>query len=151
VKELKNLLTDPARRKSIVKECAELIDSEVHGKSGLSGMAVRAAYAVVKAFKPSMVENTVDALLDDFTVELQPVYVRFQEEGGQGTLEGYFRAPRSEEVAEKLLIITDRRADSSKHKTIAKTYFKLRPKAKEHVGQAAPGIGKILDRYVGAI
>jgi hypothetical protein len=150
VKELKNLLTDPARRQSIVKECAQLIDSEVHGKSGLSGMAVRAAYAVVKAFKPSMVENTVDALLDDFTVELQPIYAQYQE-GSQGTLEGYFGAPRAADVAEKLLIITDRRAESTKHKTIAKTYFKLRPKAKEHVGQAAPGIGKILDRYVGAI
>ena len=151
MKELKNLVTDPARREAIVKECIELIDSEVHSKSGLSGIAVRAAYAVVKAFKPHMVEGTVDALLDDFTVELQPIFARYQEEGSAGTLETYFHGSRSAEVAEKLLIITDRRADSTKHKTIAKTYFKLRPRAKDHVGQAAPGIGKILDKHLGAI
>ncbi len=151
MKELKNLVTDPARREGIVKDCVELINSEVHGKSGLSGMAVRAAYAVVKAFKPRMVESTVDALLDEFTVELQPIYAHYQEEGSPGTLEGYFAAPRSADVAEKLLVITDRRAEKTSHKTIAKTYFKLRPKAKEHVGQSAPGIGKILDKYVGAI
>lgn len=151
MKELKNLIADSARREAIVKDCAQLIDTEVQSKSGLGGLAVRAAYAVVKAFKPRMVEDSVDALLGEFTVELQPLYARFQDEGSQGTLEAYFGKPRAGEVAEKLLGITDRRAERSSHKTIAKTYFKLRPKGKEHVEQAAPGIGRILDKHLAAI
>ena len=151
MKELKNLITDPAKRQPIVGDCVHLIDSEVRSKSGLSGIAVRAAYALVKAFKPGMVESTVDALLDEFVAELQPVYARYQEEGSPGTLESYFGPPRSEEVAEKLLIITDRRAERTKHKTIAKSYFKLRPKGKEHVAQAASGIGRVLDKHVAAL
>jgi hypothetical protein len=151
VKELKNLTSDPSRRETIIKDCVELIDSEVRSKTGLGGVAVRAAYAVVKAFKPRMVEDSVDGLLDEFTAELQPVYARYQEEGSPGSLESYFGPPRAEEVADRLLVITDRRAEKTRHKTVAKAYYKLRPKGREHVAMAAPGIGRVLDKHVPAL
>jgi len=150
VKELKTLIADPTRRQAVVKDCAELIDSEVKSKGGLSGITVKAAFAVVKAFKPRMVEDAVEGMLDEFTDGLQPLYAKYQEEGSQGTFEAYLGA-HATQVADALLVITDRKAEKTKHQTLAKAYHKLRPKGKVHVEQAAPGVGRVLDKHLASI
>jgi hypothetical protein len=147
VKDIRELVQDETRRPVLIADCVQLIDAEVRSKSGLGGIAVRAAYALVKTFKPKMMENTVDALLDDFAEVLQTHYQRYQEEGSTGALEGYFAA-RADDIAEGLLTVTDGRARRSSAKTIVKAYEKLRPKAKVHVGQAAPALGALLARHV---
>jgi hypothetical protein len=150
VKELKNLANDPVKRKPVIADCVDLINAEVKSKGGLSGMAVKAAFAVVKALKPHILEESVENLLDEFVEAMQPLYSTFQEEGSVGTLEAYL--PRhAESMADALLAITDRRAERAKNKTLANAYFKLRPKGKIHVGQAAPGIGRVLDKHVGSL
>lgn len=150
MKELKTLTADPQKRPALIADCVELVETEVKSKGGLGGMAVKAAFAVVKAVKPRILEESVDGLLDDFAVQLQPLYEKYQQEGSLGTLEAYF-GPRSGDVAERLLSITDARAERAKNKTLAKAYQKLRPKGKVHVEQAAPGVGRVLDKHVGAL
>ena len=39
-------------RPKVVADCGKLIEEEVDSKGGLSGFAVKAAFAVVKAVKP---------------------------------------------------------------------------------------------------
>jgi hypothetical protein len=147
VKELKNLASDPVKRKPVIADCVSLINAEVKSKGGLGGLAVKAAFAVVKAIKPHILEESVDNLLDEFVEALQPLYATYQEEGNVGTLEAYL--PRhGEAMADALLAITDRRAERAKNKTLANAYFKLRPKGKVHVEQAAPGIGRVLDKHI---
>jgi hypothetical protein len=147
VKDLKNLIAESPKRDVVVADCVALINSEVKSKSGLSGVAVKAAFAVVKALKPRILEESVESLLDEFVDQLQPYYARYQEEGSPGTLESYLGA-RAESLADSLLSITDKRAGRSKNKTMVKAYEKLRPKGKVHVAQAAPGIGRVLDKNV---
>lgn len=143
MKNLSTLLEKPEKRKTIVQECCALIDEEVKTK----GLIVKGVYKMVKAIKPGTIPNAVDGLLDDFVIEMQTFYARYQDEGSAGTLSAYFGA-RASEIAEALLTVTDRRADASSHKTMVKGYRKLRPKGKEHVTIAMPKVGALLDRHV---
>lgn len=147
MKDLNNLTTQPETRAQLISDCVDLINAEVKSKKGFSGAAVKAAFAIVKAIKPRILEDSVDSLLDEFTEALQPFYARYQEEGASGTLERYLEG-RAPDVAEGLLSITDRRADRAKNKTMVKAYRKLRPKGKIHVEQATPGIGRVLDKHI---
>ena len=150
MKDLKTLIDTPEKRTAIVKECAQLIDGEVRKKTGFSGMAVKTTYKIFKTLKPGVVEDSVEVLLDEFVDALNGFYQSYQEAGGAGTL-GAYLAGRADDVAEKLLAITDVRAQRTSMKTVANLYNKLRPKAKVHVVQAVPAVGQLLDRHVGSL
>ena len=150
MKQLKDLVTEEASRQQVIQDCVALIDAEVKSKSGLGGVAVKAAYAVVKAIHPKIIIESVNSLLDDFIGQLQQFYGRYQEEGASGSLESYLQR-RPGEVAEALLSITDQRARRATNKTLVKAYNKLRPKGKVHVEAAVPGIGRVLDKHVGKL
>ena len=107
MKQLKSIVEDEGKRAVMINDCVALINSEVKSKSGFSGMAVKAAFALVKAIKPRILEESVDGLIDDFVEVLQPFYESFQNEGSTGTLETYLDQ-HGERVAESLLGITDR-------------------------------------------
>ena len=55
-----------ANRAKTVDDLVGVIDAEVKDQSGLSGAAVKAAYAAAQKFKPNVVTNATDAMLDDF-------------------------------------------------------------------------------------
>jgi hypothetical protein len=146
VKQLKSIIEGENQRPEVIDDCVQLINAEVKSKRGFSGAAVKAAFAVVKALKPRILEESVDGLLDDFVEVLQPYYEGFQQDGS-GRLETYLDR-RADQVAESLLGITDRRAERASNKTLVKAYKKLRPKGKVHVEQAVPGIGRVLDKHI---
>ena len=141
---LQTILEDPARRTRIVKDCVDLVDSEVAAKGGLSGLAVKAPYAVVKALKPGIVTEMVDKLLDEFVATLEPLYAEHRA-APTGTLSSFLNA-RASAVANALLGVTDRRAQGATHETLRKDYDKLRPTAVKHVEQAVPGIARVLEK-----
>jgi len=150
LKDLRKLAAEPEKREKVIVDCVGLINAEVKSKKGLSGAAVKAAFAIVKAVKRRILEDSVESLLDDFTEALQAFYEQYQQAGSTGSLEDYL-SRRGAEVAEALLGITDRRAGRSKNKTVVKAYNKLRPKGLVHVEQATPGIGRMLDKHVGSL
>ena len=150
MKQLKDLVEDPTKREKIINDCVVLIDEEVASKRGFSGAAVKAAYMVVKKIKPGIIRESVDNLCEEFIGEAQPFYEKYQEAGEKGTLEQYFR-PRASDVAEALLGVTDRRAERASNKTMVKAYKRLRPKGKQHVEAAAPGVGRMLDKSIGSL
>jgi hypothetical protein len=113
-------------RATVVADCVALVDEEVRSKGGLSGVTIKAAYGTVKTIKPRFVEGVIDASL------------------------GEFLTARSDEVAEDLLAVTDDRARSTKHKTAAKLYDKMRPSAKKNVAAAMPKLGGLMEKHVGA-
>src|SRR5579863_5054621 len=71
---LQDKLLAPALRPQVVSDCARLIDEEVAAKSGLSGLAIKGAFAVVKAVKSGIVPEVVDSLLPSFAEKLEPIY-----------------------------------------------------------------------------
>jgi hypothetical protein len=139
-------LTAPEVRPKVVTACVALVDREVAAKGGLSGMAIKAGYAVIKAIKPGFVAQVVESLLPDFAAAMEPMYTR---EGGAGAdafaryLEGH-----REEVADALLSVTDARAQRAKNATIKKTYDRLRGSARDNVAAAVPNLVETLRPFL---
>ncbi|MBI5536625.1 MAG: hypothetical protein HY898_28145 [Deltaproteobacteria bacterium] len=137
-------LDDKDRRKNLVADCCTMIDEEVASKGGISGLAIKAGYKLVKGFKPGFVPETVNHLMDDFAKNLQPIVDDADAKGTSVT--AFFKANPSR-VADALLSITDERAKKSKHGTIKGAYERLRPSAKKNVEEAAPRVGVLIEKY----
>ena len=142
---LPEILTESTRRKSVIADCVLLIEEEVSKKGGLSGIAIKGAFAIVKAVKPGFIAEAVDHMLDDFSARLDPMYQAQRQAAGR-SLPSYF-GEHSSAVAEALLGITDQRSQRAHNQTLKKTYEKLRPTAKKHVEEAVPGIARLIEKY----
>ena len=140
---LSEKLLAPETRPDVVKDCTTLIDEEVASKSGVSGLAIKGAFKVVKGVKPGIIPDSVNALLDDFVAELEPFYAECQDKGA--SIDAYV-VQHDARIADALLSITDRRAERSRHKTLVKAYQKLRPQGQKQVVAAMPRIGAMLKR-----
>ena len=143
---LSEKLLKPDVRPKVVADSNQLIDDEVRDKSGLSGFAIKAAYGVVKAVKPGIIPDVLDAMLDDFVARLEPLYAEWQK--NPATPFQSFLDPRAGQAADALLSITDDRAQRSKNQTLKKAYEKLRPTGKKHVESAIPRLGRMISKYV---
>ncbi|MBI5609820.1 MAG: hypothetical protein HY902_13190 [Deltaproteobacteria bacterium] len=146
--QLKEKLLVPSQRPTLVRDCAKLIDEEVERKSGLSGLAIKAAFKTVRAIKPAFIESVIDALLDEWVEKLEGFHGKWQEAGAQGSFGAYCSRDVAG-VAEKLLEVTDARAHKA-DRTVASLYNRLRPNAKEHVIAAVPGLGRVVDKNMAA-
>lgn len=133
-------------RQKVIKDAARLIEEEVASKSGLSGMAIKGGYKVVKKIKPAMIEESIDHLLDSFTGALDPLYQDYVENAALSTFEAYIQK-HDDRAANDLLSITDAKAERSDNKILKSTYGKLRGQAEKHVKDALPGVGRLIDRY----
>jgi hypothetical protein len=138
---------DATDRQVVIRDTVRLIDSEVASKSGISGMAIKGGYKVVKKLRGGrMIEDAVDYLLDDFTGALAPMYDDFLESDSATTFERYLEG-NADEAADALLGITDAKAKRAENRVIIKTYNKLRGQAKGHVVDALPGVGRLIDEH----
>jgi hypothetical protein len=144
--ELKSRL-DQVDRDIVIDDTVKLIDEEVKSKGGLSGMALKGGYKVVKRLKGGrMIEEAVDGLLDEFSEALDPLYEDFLEQDTPKTFERYLER-HDNEATDALLSITDSRAKRADNKVLKKTYNKLRGQAEKHVKQALPGVGRLIDEH----
>jgi hypothetical protein len=143
---LLELLAGPSTRPQVIADCERLIDEEV-GSKGLTGLPIKAAYAIVKAVKPGFVREVVDHMLDDFCKKLDPIYQAARAKNEP--VSAYFNA-RQGEVAEALLAITDERAQRAKNQTLKSTYQKLRPTGKKHVEAAVPRLSRLVEKHAKA-
>ena len=139
---LKELFAE--KRSQAIDDCVDLIDAEVKDKGGLSGMAIKAGYAVVNGVKPTFVREAVDHLLDEFADKLDPIYQEAKQKNEK--IAPYFEKEKAR-AADGLLQITDEKAKRSKSGSVVKTYEKLRGTAKQHVESAMPRIGKLVEKY----
>jgi hypothetical protein len=134
-------LLNEETRPRVIADCVAIIEAEVASKRGMSGFAVKTAFATIKAFKKTIVKDSVEGLIDDFVAKLEPYYQRHIEEGGEIKA---FVGREADPIADSLLEITDERAKRSSHTTLVKVYTKLRPQGKQQVIQAMPRVGDML-------
>lgn len=142
---LKEVLLDGAKRPAVVGDLTRLIDDEVSAKSGVSGLAIKSGYGLVKKIKPGIIGDAVDTLADDFMARLEPFYADYRSTGGGGLPE--YLGRRSSEVADALLGVTDERAEMSRRESIKKIYNKLRPQGKKNVEDALPKLGALIEKH----
>ena len=143
---LADALTDASKKPLIVKDCCELIDSEVKDKSGISGLVIKAGYGTVKGIKPGFVEKAVDDLLPEFAKALDPIYADAK---SQNKNVADFFASNAGRVADALLAITDGKAQRTKSGVVKATYDRLRGTAKRNVEAAVPRLGKLIEKHAG--
>jgi hypothetical protein len=135
---------DPVKRRAIVDDAVRMLDSEVNDKRGFSGKAVKLAFRAVKGVSPGMIPMSIDALLDDFCVAMQPIWEESQASGQ--TARNYFQS-RSHDVANALLSITDGRAERSTQRVLKSTYSKLRGQAVKHITESMPRLADLIERH----
>ncbi len=143
---LADFLLTAEKHQAVVRDVCALIDEEVARKSGLGGLAIKGGYAVVKGVKPGIITGAVEDMLPEFVEKLEPFWADHQKESTGNPMEAFLRN-RSGSMAEALLSITDSRAARAKNQILKKTYEKLRPYGKKNVEEAAPGIGRLIDRH----
>jgi hypothetical protein len=141
---LADKLTDETTKKNVIKDCCELIDAEVKDKGGISGLAIKAGYGTVKGIKPGFVEKAVEDLLPEFAKALDPIYADAK---SQNKPVADFFSSNASRVADALLAITDAKAQRAKSGVAKSAYDKLRSSAKKNVEQAAPRLGKLLEKH----
>jgi len=144
---LNEILLVPGARPKVIADCVQLINEEVDSKGGLTGLAVKGAYAIVKAVKPGFVPEAVDHMLDDFVKRLEPFWADAQ---ARNEPIGPLMNGRAGEVADALLAISDERAQRAKNQGVRKAYDKLRPTGRKHVEAAVPRIGRLIAKYASA-
>lgn len=142
---LTDKLLAPDRRATVLADCLAVIDQEVASKSGLTGLAIKGAYKMVKAVGPNMIRDAMNGLLDDFTRRLEPFYDEHLSSGSTQPLAPYM-VSRSKDVANALLGITDDRARRASG-TIRKAYDQLRPTGEKHVQEAVPRIAAVIAKH----
>jgi hypothetical protein len=148
---LKQILLAPDVRPKVVRGGIELVDAEVSRKSGLTGLAIKAGYAVVRKLNGgTMIQHAVDWLLDDFVRQVEPFFAEYArandaKQSAPGLRDFFLK--RADAVAEALLAITDGHAKHGRNVVIVKTYEKLRPMAKREVVAAVPGIAGLIARF----
>ena len=138
------LAKDPAKRKAIVDDAAKLLDSEVADKRGFSGKAVKLGFRAVKGVSPGMIPMSIDALLDDFCVQVQPFWEEAQSKGVSAR--AHFQA-QSSAIAAALLSITDARAERSTQRVLKSAYSKLRGQAVKHITEAMTRLADLVERH----
>lgn len=137
---LSDLLLDAERRPAVVAALSEVVEAEVKEKKGLSGTAVKAAYATARKASPTIVPRAIDKLLPDYAAALEPYWAEFAGSGDFGT----FLAARSGEVSAALLAVTDKRVEGSSREMVKKAYRSIRGKAQDHVAAALPRLGSTI-------
>lgn len=141
---LKEMLGTQPKRDAVIDDACRVLDQEVADKSGISGLAIKAAFKVVQGIKPGFIREVIDHLLNDFLDALNPMYQAALATGAD--TDRHFVA-NAGSVADSLLAITDARVNDSSRSVIKKTYEKLRPTAKKQVEAAAPRLGALLKKH----
>jgi len=144
-KFLSDALTRPPVRTRVIDDCSKLIDEEIAAKGGLTGIAFKGAYRLVKAVRATFVRDVIDAMLDEWVSSLEPFHEEWRTGGGRASLADFLSA-RREAVAEKLLEVTDSRAQRVRTVSIKSLYARLRPTAKRHEEEAVPRLGSVVER-----
>lgn len=139
---LKDKLGNADQRQHVIDEAVKILDAEVADKGGISGIAIKAAYGVVKNIKPGFIRQVVDTLLDEFLDAVEKV----QAGAGEGVKASDAVRKNPGQLADNLLAVTDRRAAKAERPIVQSTYEKLRPSAKKHVESSVPRLAQLLER-----
>lgn len=135
-------VSNPEKKPVIVREAAQVLDEEVASKSGLGGLAVKGAFAMVKALKPGIITEVIEGLMPDFAKALDPILA----ERGTRTVAEIFVA-RENDVVQALLGVTDQRAKKTTHLSLLKAYQKLRPSAEKQVAAGLPRLARLVAKH----
>lgn len=140
---LSDEILNSSNKAKIVEDCCNMIDSQLASKSGVSGMAMKAAFVALKGVKPGYISGVVEHILPPCLNALDPIWVEGVQ---QGKPVEYLKENRSR-TADALLGVTDEKVKNSTRPIVRTTYDKLRGSAKKHVEEAVPELANVIGKY----
>ncbi|MEM8611661.1 MAG: hypothetical protein AAGF93_06550 [Cyanobacteria bacterium P01_H01_bin.105] len=140
---LSEKIQDAAIRASIADDCAKLIDKQVAAKGGLSGMAMKTAYGVIKGVGAGYIPGAISRLLPDACTALDPIWQEGQAAGDPVQ----YLSDHSDRTADSILSVTDTRIENSSNGVVSATYKKLRKSVKNDVEAAVPDLAQIIGSH----
>ncbi|MBE9063736.1 hypothetical protein [cf. Phormidesmis sp. LEGE 11477] len=143
--ELIQKTQDKATRSAIAADCTQLIDQQVSAKGGLSGMALKTAYKVVKGISADYIPGALTRLMPETFANLDPIWA----EGKQAGDPVAYMSEHRDRTADAILAATDDRIARAGQGVISTTYNRLRKSVKSDVVAAVPGLAAILQKHVG--
>ena len=148
MKNLQEMVKNPEMYQSVLRDSARVLDEEVGKKSGISGLAIKAAYKLLKSLKQGKaLQKVLEVLMPEFINKLDPHFQRYQAEG-KGKSWSQFISPLYDALADDFLAVTDAKAAASDSAKVRKTYEKLRPKARKEVVASMPALAKMMEKYI---
>lgn len=141
--ELSDILNDQAIKAQVVTDCAHLIDRQVAAKGGLGGMALKAAYGVVKGIDAGYVPGAVGRILPEIVTALDPMWAAGVQAGDPVA----YLSQNQAQAADVILGTTDRRIANTGNGIVKSSYNKLRQSVKGDVADAVPGLAQILGAH----
>jgi hypothetical protein len=131
-----------ATKASIVQDCTVLIDQQVAAKGGMSGLALKTAYKIVKGVGPTYIPGAIGRLLPEVMKALDPMW----QEGLQAGNPVDYLTQNSAQTADTILSVTDNRIKNSSG-VVRSSYNKLRNSVKGDVEAAVPELAKIIGKH----
>jgi hypothetical protein len=149
MRSLTEVVATPEGRQRVIADVVQLIDREVESRSGLTGMAIRTAYSMVRGLKQGrMIPEVVEGMLDEFIAGIEPLHAEHRA-GASGGFDAFLQR-HPERAINALLHVTDARARRTSHQVLRSAYQKLRPMAEKQVAQSLPGVGRMIDTHCAA-
>jgi hypothetical protein len=149
MKSLQEMIQDPVLYDAVLKDSARVLDEEVAKKSGISGLAIKGAYMLLKNIKQGKaLRKVLEVLMPEFIRKLDPYFQRYQTEG-KGKRWSEFLRPYYDTLADDFLAVTDEKARQADSAQVRKTYEKLRPKARKDVVASMPALAVMMEKHLG--
>ncbi|BAY29159.1 hypothetical protein NIES2107_10000 [Nostoc carneum NIES-2107] len=136
-------LLNPTKKDLLVDDCCTMIEEQIASKSGLSGIALKTAFAALKGVKPGYIPHVVEQLLPQCFTAIDPIWSEGVEKGNPVD---YLVESRSR-AADALLSVTDQRVQKSSRSIVRGTYDKFRGSAKQYVEDAVPDFAKVIGKH----
>ncbi|MEH2165501.1 MAG: hypothetical protein V7K41_02255 [Nostoc sp.] len=136
-------LLNPTKKAMVIDDCCNMIEGQLASKSGMSGIALKTAFAALKGVKPGYIPHVVEQILPQCFTALDPIWSQGVEKGDPVE---YLSTNRSD-TADALLGVTDARVKNSNRQIVRGTYEKLRGSAKKYVEEAVPDLAKVINNY----
>jgi hypothetical protein len=140
---LSEKLQDELVKASMAADCTKLMDEQVATKGGISGLALKATYGVVKGISADYIPGAIQRLLPEAISALDPMW----EEGIQAGDPVAHLTQNSERTADTILSVTDAKIKRVNNGLICSSYNKLRKSVKGDISAAVPGLAKIIGRH----
>jgi len=128
---------------AFLRDAARLVEERVEARRGVAGLAVKTAFRIAQGLRPDFPLDALRQLFPDFASSLADVLASKRPDQSHEEL---FTA-EAERVARALLAVADRRVLQVKPKAVRAAYEKIRNQAERNVREAAPDIGRLLDRH----
>ena len=141
--ELTSKIQDQDFCARVAADCTQLIDRQISNKGGLSGVALKTAYKLIKGVGADYIPGAIQRLVPSAFKALDPLW----QEGVRAGDPVAHLSENSDRAADIILSTTDARAHKASG-VVATSYNKLRKSIKGDVVDAVPGLAQIIDKHV---